>query len=118
MTLRLSPSVRAMNRSASSAPGATQDVLIGPVAADGLAAERAGQFFEGPGRQVQDHDPVAGAVEGLGQCGPDPAAADDHDVHGCSSVIGSRTTHTEHGAFLSTYGIVRPIAKSPPKRLR
>jgi len=35
-----------------------------------------------------------------------------------SSGIGSRTTQTAHGAFFRTYGIVLPIAKSPPNRLR
>ena len=35
-----------------------------------------------------------------------------------SSAIGSRMTMTAHGAFLRTYGTVRPIAKSPPKRFR
>ena len=34
------------------------------------------------------------------------------------SPIGSRTTHTAQGAFENTYGMVRPIAKSPPKRFR
>ena len=35
-----------------------------------------------------------------------------------SSVIGSRTTQTAHGAFWRMYGMVRPMANSPPNRLR
>ena len=58
------------------------------------------------------------AVIGLGDGGADPAAADDDDLHDGSSGIGSRTTQTAHGAFCRTYGMVRPMAKSPPNRLR
>ena len=47
MTLRLSPSVRARKRSASSAPARRSDVLVRPVAADGAAAERRRQAVEG-----------------------------------------------------------------------
>ena len=59
---------------------------------------------------------MAGRVERPGEDRPDPAAADDHGFHAPSSGIGSRTTQTAHGAFFRTYGMVRPIAKSPPNR--
>ncbi len=99
-------------------PGTAQHVLIRAVAPHGVAGERAGQAVECPRRDVQDDHLVAGLVEHLGHRGAHPAAADDDRFHVGSSVMGSRTTHTAHGAFFSTYGIVRPIAKSPPKRFR
>jgi hypothetical protein len=98
--------------------GPAEHVLVGPVAADGAAPERAREAIERPGLRIQDQDLVAGRVERLGEHRPDPTAADDHGFHAASSGIGSRTTHTAHGAFLSTYGITRPMAKSPPKRRR
>ena len=44
-------------------------------------------------------DLVAGPVIGLGDGCADAAASDDDDLHDGSSVIGSRTTQTAHGAF-------------------
>ena len=35
-----------------------------------------------------------------------------------SSLIGSRSTQTAEGAFWRMYGMVRPMANSPPNRLR
>ena len=42
---------------------------------------------------------MAGQVVGMRDGGADPATPDDHDLHGHSSAIGSRTTQTAHGAF-------------------
>ena len=61
---------------------------------------------------------MAGSVVGLGDGCADAAAADDDDLHDGSSGIGSRTTQTAHGAFCRTYGMVRPMANSPPNRVR
>src|SRR6185436_3288725 len=110
-----------------------QDVLIGAVAAERLALELARQAIERPGRGVDHEHVVARVVERLGERRSDAAAADDDVLHRCSfprpapidasigvgsAGMGSRTTHTSHGACLRTYGIVRPMAKSPPNRLR
>ena len=67
---------------------------------------------------VEDDDLVAGPVVELGDGRADPAASDDDDLHADSSLIGSRTTQTAHGAFCRMYGMVRPIANSPPNRFR
>ena len=98
--------------------GPAEDVLVGPVAADGLPAEVDGSRSKADGETVQDDDLVAGAVVGLGDGCADPAASDDDDLHDGSSLIGSRTTQTAHGAFWRMYGMVRPMANSPPNRLR
>ena len=119
MTLRLSPSVRARNRSAFSAPARRSDVLVGAVAAQGRARRSVdGSRSNAADRQVDDQDLPAGAVQLVGDAGADAAAADDDGFHACSSGIASRTTQTAHGAFFRMYGMVRPIAKSPPNRRR
>ena len=82
--------------------GPAEDVLVGAVAADGVAAERRRQAVERLGREVEDDHVVAGGIEVCGEDGADPAAADDDDLHDGSPGIGSRTTQTAHGAFLST----------------
>ena len=98
--------------------GAAQDVLVGAVAADRPAAERRRQAVERVGPGVDDDDLVTGPVVGVGDGRADAAAAHDDDLHDASSDIGSRTTQTVHGAFCRTYGMVRPMAKSPPNRVR
>ena len=102
MTLRLSPSVSGEEHVRALGPGASQHVLVRAVAADGLPAERRRQPVERGGRDVQDHDLVAGPVELVGQGRAHATAADDDGFHASSSGIGSRTTHTAHGAFFST----------------
>ena len=42
---------------------------------------------------------MAGPVPELGGGRADAAASDDDDLHDGSSLIGSRTTQTVHGAF-------------------
>ena len=118
MMLRLSPSVRARNRSASSAPArrSTSSSVPSPRMARARGSRR--QAVERRGRDVEDDDLVAGPVEARPAARADAAAADDDDFHACSSGIGSRTTQTAHGAFCRMYGMVRPMAKSPPNRLR
>ncbi len=98
--------------------GPPEHVLVRAVAADGVALERGLELVEGRGRLVDDRDLVAGPVESLGDGGADAPAADDEGLHAVSSGMGSRTTHTVHRAFFRQYGMVRPMAKSPPKRLR
>src|SRR6185436_12552128 len=99
-------------------PGPPQRVFVGPVAAHGGAAEGARQAVEGGRGGVDDDHLVAGSVEAVGEDRADPATPDDHGFHWFSSWIGSRTTQTAQGAFFRTYGIVRPIAKSPPNLVR
>ena len=77
-----------------------------------------GQLVERGRVRVDDGDVVAGRAERLGDSRADAPATDDDDLHAPSSGIGSRTTHTAQGAFLRTYGIVRPMAKSPPNLVR
>ena len=79
--LRLSPSVRAKKRSAPSTPSAAQHVLVGAVAADGVAAEALGQLVERVRPQVDDGDLVTRAGEPAGQSGPDAATAHDDGAH-------------------------------------
>ena len=62
------------------------------------------QPIEGGGGNVDDEHLVTGLVVGLGDGCADSAASDDDDLHVDSSVIGSRTTHTVHGAFWRMYG--------------
>src|SRR6185503_12580974 len=76
------------------------------------------QAVEGGRGGVDDDHLVAGSVEAVGEDRADPATPDDHGFHWFSSWIGSRTTQTAQGAFFRTYGIVRPIAKSPPNLVR
>ena len=118
MTLRLSPSVRARKMSAPSAPARRRTSSSVPSPRMAVPAEGRRQALEGAGRDVEDDDLVAGRVPELGGGGADAAAADDDDLHSGSSLIGSRTTQTAHGAFCRMYGMVRPMAKSPPNRLR
>ena len=82
--------------------GPDQDVLVGPVAADGAPAERRRQAVEGVGVQVEDQHLVTGHVIRVGDGGAHAAAAHDHDLHDGSSDIGSRTTQTAHGALCRT----------------
>ena len=83
--------------------GPPQRVLVGAVAAHGVARGSRRQAVEGAGRDVDDRDLVAARGEVVGEGRADPAAADDDDVHAFdSSVIGSRMTITAHGAFLRT----------------
>ena len=117
MTLRLSPSVRA-RKSRRLGACAAKDVLIGAVAADRLATERRRQAIE---REVTMSTrstwwPAASKASATDRA--DAATSDDHCLHLVSSGIGSRTTHTAQGAFWRMYGMVLPMANSPPKRLR
>ena len=82
------------------------------------AAEGRRQAVERRHRLVEYQDLPAGAVQLVGQTGPDPTTADDDGFHACSSGIASRMTQTPQGAFFRMYGMVRPIAKSPPNRRR
>ena len=61
-----------------------------------------GQAVEGVGRVSMIVTSWPAAVVGVGDRRADPAAADDDDLHGGSSGIGSRTTQTSHGAFFRT----------------
>ena len=118
ITLRLSPSVSARNRSASSAPSRRRVSSSVPSPRIARAAERRREAVERRRRQVDDQDLPAGPVQLVGQPGPDATTADDDGFHACSSGIASRMTQTAQGAFFRMYGMVRPIAKSPPKRRR
>ena len=79
--------------------GPTEDILVGTVAAHGLAAERRRQPLEGASLDVEDDHLVAALVPQLRGRGAHAPAAHDHDLHQPSSFIGSRTTHTVQGAF-------------------
>src|SRR4029079_11905965 len=98
-------------------PGPLEDILVRARATDRRAAERRRQAVERVGSEVEDDDVVAPAVERRGELSADATATDDDDLHAGSSGIGSRTIQTAQGAFFSTYGTVRPIAKSPPNRV-
>ena len=102
MTLRLSPSVIAMNRSAPSAPARRRVSSSVPSPRRAAPAIGAGQPVEGLGRGIDDDHLVTGPVEAVGEDRAHPAASDDDDLHAFSSWIGSRTTQTAHGAFFST----------------
>ena len=75
MTLRLSPSVSGEEDVGALGAGPAQDVLVGAVAAERLAAEGRRQAVEGRGRDVEDDDLVAGPVIGLGDGRADAAAS-------------------------------------------
>ncbi len=79
--------------------GPAQGVLVGAVAAQRGATERRWEAVERRRREVQDEDLPAGAVQLVGQTGPDATTADDHGFHCCSSGIASRMIHTAQGEF-------------------
>ena len=91
----------------------SQHVLVGAVAAYGVAAEALGQPVERVGPQVDDGDLVARHGEPTGQPGPDTSTAHDDGAHLYldpswvasrvpASSTASRTTMTLQGAFWKT----------------
>jgi hypothetical protein len=86
--------------------GTSEGVLVGSVTADRVALERAREAVEGSRGDVEDRDLMAAVVEHHGEHRAHPTASDDHCSHAVQprgvSLIGSRTTHTAHGAFENT----------------
>ena len=81
ITLRLSPFGHGQEDVGALRAGLAQDVLVRPVAANGLPAERRRQPVERRGDGVEDDHLVSGAVVQIGGRGADPAASDDDDLH-------------------------------------
>ena len=97
-------------------PGArTSSSVPSPRTAD--AAERRRQPVEGVGRDVEDDRPRdRRGRRPSARAAPTRPQPTMTIFTLASSGIGSRTTQTAHGAFCRTYGMVRPMANSPPKR--
>ena len=61
--------------------GVFQGLSVETDALDGQPTEIRAQLPEGMGVLVDDGDGMTLSIEIIGECGPDPAAAQDHDVH-------------------------------------
>ena len=66
-------------------PGLEQYLAIKADTPHGLARKVGAESAEGLRVQVDHRDGVAALLQALGQAGPDPAAAHDHDVHAVES---------------------------------
>ena len=125
--LRLSPLVSAKNQSAPSAPARRRTSSSVPSPRSACPRKRSGSRSEGVGPEVDDGDlvarPSASRPARPAPTRPQPTMivrivirSSWRRARAPRSATGSRTTKTRQGAFLKTYGMVLPMAKSPPKR--